>query len=58
MDYFENLLKKSYENMDIRQLESELNSYFLLLSSEHYDNSVIMEKIIHIKYLIKEKKNK
>lgn len=61
MDYFENLLKKSNENlekMDIRQLESELNSYFLLLSSEHYDNSVIMEKIIYIKYLIKEKKNK
>ena len=61
MDYFENLLKKSNENlekMDIRQLESELNSYFLLLSSEHYDNNVIMEKIIYIKYLIKEKKNK
>ena len=61
MDYFENLLKKSNKNlekMDIRQLESELNSYFLLLSSEHYDNSVIMEKIIYIKYLIKEKKNK
>lgn len=61
MDYFENLLKKCNENlekMDIRQLESELNSYFLLLSSEHYDNSVIMEKIIYIKYLIKEKKNK
>lgn len=61
MDYFENLLKKCNENlekMDIRQLEFELNNYFVLLSSEYYDNSIIMEKIIYIKYLIKEKKNK
>lgn len=61
MDFFETLLKKSNENlekMDIRQLEFELNNYFVLLSSEHYDNSVIMEKIIYIKYLIQEKKNK
>ena len=61
MDFFETLLKKSNENlekMDIRQLEFELNNYFVLLSSEYYDNSIIMEKIIYIKYLIKEKKNK
>ena len=60
MDCFENLLKNSnekLEKMDIRQLEYELNNYFVLLSSEHYDNSIIMQKIIYIKYLIKEKKN-
>lgn len=60
MDCFENLFKNSnekLEKMDIRELEYELNNYFVLLSSEHYDNSIIMQKIIYIKYLIKEKKN-
>ena len=61
MDYFENLIKKSYENLeklDIRQLEIELNNYHLLLQLESYENSIIMEKIMFINYLIKEKKNK
>lgn len=61
MDYFENLIKKSYENLeklDIRQLEIELNNYHLSLQLESYENSIIMEKIMFINYLIKEKKNK
>ena len=61
MDYFEKLIQESYENlkkMDIRELQYELNSYYLLLSTENFDNSVIMEKILFIKNLIYEKKNK
>tara|TARA_A100001015_G_C15037858_1_gene737512 strand:- start:1221 stop:1406 length:186 start_codon:yes stop_codon:yes gene_type:complete len=61
MDYFEKLIQESYENlkkMDIRELQYELNSYYLLLSTENFDNSVIMEKILFIQNLIYEKKNK
>ena len=44
--------------MDINQLQKELDSYYCLLSTESFDNSIIMDKILFIQYLIKEKKDK
>lgn len=61
MDYFEKMLELSNKKllkMDINQLQKELDSYYCLLSTESFDNSIIMDKILFIQYLIKEKKNK
>ena len=61
MDYLEKLIEKSdkeLNNLDIRQLEFKLNDYYLLLSVEPDYNCVIMQQIMYIKSLIKEKKNK
>lgn len=61
MDNFEKILELSNKkllDMDINELQKELNSYYCLLSMESFDNSVIMNKILFIQHLIKEKKNK
>lgn len=61
MDNFEKILESSNKkllDMDINELQKELNSYYCLLSMESFDNSVIMNKILFIQHLIKEKKNK
>ena len=61
MDYLEKLIEKSdkeLNNLDIRQLEFKLNDYYLLLSVEPDYNCIIMQQIMYIKNLIKEKKNK
>tara|TARA_Y200000002_G_scaffold115362_1_gene94422 strand:+ start:199 stop:384 length:186 start_codon:yes stop_codon:yes gene_type:complete len=61
MDYFEKMLELSNKKllkMDINQLQKELDSYYCLLSTESFDNSIIMDKILFIQYLIKEKKDK
>ena len=61
MDYLEKLIEKSdkeLNNLDIRHLEFKLNDYYLLLSVEPDYNCVIMQQIMYIKNLIKEKKNK
>lgn len=61
MDYLEKLIEKSdkeLKNLDIRHLEFKLNDYYLLLSVEPDYNCVIMQQIMYIKNLIKEKKNK
>lgn len=60
MNYFEKILQISNQNlskMDINQLEKELNAHYCLLSTESFDNSIIMQKIIYINFLIQEKKN-
>ena len=46
-----------YENFSIKELEIELNHYYLLLFNEPFDNSIIMGKIIFIQNLIYNKKN-
>ena len=61
MNYLEKLIEKSdkeLNNLDIRHLEFKLNDYYFLLSVEPDYNSVIMQQIMYIKNLIKEKKNK
>lgn len=61
MDYLEKLIEKSdkeLNKLDIRHLEFKLNDYYLLLSVEPDYNCVIMQQIMYIKNLIKEKKNK
>lgn len=61
MDYLEKLIEKSdkeLNNLDIRHLEFKLNDYYILLSIEPDYNCVIMQHIMYIKNLIKEKKNK
>ncbi len=61
MDYLEKLIEKSdkeLNKLDIRQLEFKLNDYMFLLNSEPDYNCIIMQQIMYIKSLIKEKKNK
>lgn len=61
MDYLEKLIEKSdknLNNLDIRQLEFKLNDYMFLLNTEPDYNCIIMQQIMCIKNLIKEKKNK
>ena len=61
MNYLEKLIEKSdkeLNNLDIRHLEFKLNDYYFLLSVEPDYNCVIMQQIMYIKNLIKEKKNK
>ena len=60
MDYINDLLNTpntSLKEMDIRLLEYELNSYFLLLNIDPDFNNIIIQKILYIKYLIQNKKN-
>ena len=52
-----NSSNKNLEEMDIRLLEQELNNYFVLLNVDPDFNNIVIQKIIYIKYLIKEKKN-
>ena len=58
MDYLEKLIEKSdkeLNKLDIRQLEFKLNDYMFLLNSEPDYNCIIMQQIMYIKSLIKEK---
>tara|TARA_B100001989_G_C24256991_1_gene324963 strand:+ start:377 stop:562 length:186 start_codon:yes stop_codon:yes gene_type:complete len=60
MDIINDLLNttnKNLEDMDIRLLEYELNNYFVLLNIDPDFNSIIIQKILYIKYLIEKKKN-
>lgn len=53
-----NTTNQNLEDMDIRLLEYELNNYFLLLNVDPDFNSIVIQKILYIKYLIQKKKNK
>ena len=60
MDIINDLLNttnKNLEDMDIRLLELELNNYFVLLNVDPDFNSIVIQKILYIKYLIQKKKN-
>ncbi len=61
MNHFNQLVEESNKylyDLSIYELEKELNSYMVLFHAENFDTSIIMEKIIFINSLIKEKKNK
>jgi hypothetical protein len=57
MEYYENMSNNRLKNLSTKDLEDELKNYYLLLSTESFDNSIIVEKILFIQYLLKEKKN-
>ncbi len=60
MDIINDLLNttnKNLEDMDVRLLEYELNNYFVLLNVDPDFNSIVIQKILYIKYLIQKKKN-
>jgi hypothetical protein len=60
MDFLNNLINITdinLEDMDIRLLEYELNNYFVLLNVDPDFNSIIIQKMLYIKYLIQKKKN-
>ena len=61
MDYLDKIIEKSnkeFNKLDIRMLELKLNDYYLLLNVEPDYNCVIIQQVMYIKNLIKEKKNK
>lgn len=61
MDYLDKIIEKSNKELnklDIRMLELKLNDYYLLLNVEPDYNCVIIQQVMYIKNLIKEKKNK
>lgn len=59
--YLEKILRKNNSHLlklDITHLEIEKNNYYSLLSTNSFDNDIIMNKINFIDYLIQYKKNK
>ena len=57
MEYYENMSNNYLKNLSIKDLEAELNHYYLLFATESFENSIIIQKILFIQYLLKEKKN-
>lgn len=57
MLYYENMSHDYLNNLSIKDLEIELAHYYLILSNEPFDNSIIMDKILYIQKLIYNKKN-
>ena len=61
MDSYINLLLENHDqylkNIDIKQLELEKINYYSLLSTNSFDNDLILRKIKIINLLINEKKN-
>lgn len=59
--YLEKILRQNNSHLlklDITHLEIEKNNYYSLLSTNSFDNDIIMNKINFIDYLIQYKKNK
>lgn len=53
MLFYENKSNNYLNNLSIKDLEAELNHYYLLLSTESFENSIILQKILFIQYLLK-----